>query len=64
MRIVITLDESLTVGAHIEEVPDPNPAQCLALRDLAMLAGQRRYDILDSDDGRSDGPAPREPDPH
>ena len=23
MRIVITLDESLTVGAHIEEVPDP-----------------------------------------
>ena len=53
MRIVITLDESLTVGAHIEEVPDPTPLQCLALRDLAIFAGQRRYDLLDN--GRTDG---------
>ena len=51
MRIVITLDDSLTVGAHIEEVPDPNPMQCLALRDLAMMAGQFRNILLNKEGG-------------
>jgi hypothetical protein len=41
-KIVITLDESLTVGAYIEGVPSPNQRQCRALRDLVELAAQLR----------------------
>jgi hypothetical protein len=46
MRIVITLDESMSVGAYIEEVPDPTPVQCLALSHLAIAAGERRALLL------------------
>lgn len=51
MRIVITVDESLTVGAHIEEVPSPTPSQCIALRDIAVCAGERRAMLLDKGNG-------------
>jgi hypothetical protein len=46
LRIVITLDESLTVGACIEDVSTPNQSQSLALRDLSVLAGLLRRSLL------------------
>lgn len=46
MRIVLTLDESLTVGAHIDEEPHPSQDQCLALRDLAQVGGMLRPYLL------------------
>jgi hypothetical protein len=51
MRIVITLDESLSVAAHIEEVPNPTPMQCLALSHLAIAAGERRALLLNLAEG-------------
>lgn len=52
MRIVIDVDETLTVGAHIEGQKSPNPAQCQALRDLAIMAGEYRSQLLGEDYNR------------
>jgi len=46
VRIIIDLDESITVGAHIEGVGKPSPQQALALRDLAITAGELREVLL------------------
>ena len=46
MKIILTVDDSLTVGASIEDEPSPNPAQCMALRDLAIMAGEYRQHLL------------------
>jgi hypothetical protein len=45
MRIVITLDESLTVGAYIEGVSNPTPAQCTILRNLASVVSVLRNEL-------------------
>lgn len=49
MRIILTLDDTLTVGAAIEGEENPNPAQCQALRDLAIMAGEYRQHLLGAD---------------
>ena len=46
MRIVIDLDEGLTVGVHIEGVIRPTQVQAYALRNLAILADEYRDDLL------------------
>jgi hypothetical protein len=45
MKIVIEMDETLTVGAYIEGVYRPTQPQCRALRDLAALAADYRADL-------------------
>lgn len=49
MRIVIELDESLTVGANIEGVTRPSREQAEALLNLARVAGNYRQYLLDFD---------------
>lgn len=61
MRVVIDIDETLTVGAHIEGVTQPTQNQCEALRELAITAGNYRSYLVtepvwvDHDDGHAGG---------
>lgn len=50
MRVVFEVDEALTVGGYIEDVPHPTQIQAVALRDLAVEVGRRRDALL----GRAD----------
>lgn len=49
MRVIIHIpdDGDLTLAAHIKGEERPSQKQALALRDLAMLAGYLRGDLLD-----------------
>jgi hypothetical protein len=50
VRIIIDLDESLTIGINIEGVDRPFPNQSRALRELAVTAGYFRDALLGKDD--------------
>lgn len=50
MKIVLEIDESLTIGIHIDGVARPYPNQCRALRELAVTAGYFRNALLGKED--------------
>lgn len=48
MRIMIELDETLTVGVHIEGIIRPTQTQAYAMRALAILVDEYREDLLNN----------------